>query len=80
MIVFSPNLFTMRQTLWVDGDPIMVETIDDVINTIAAQTDHSDITLIGPISIMNEFANEIKTNRSKCYSEYPELNITIKEV
>ncbi len=80
MIVFSPNLFTMRQTLWINGDPVMVETLDDVVNTIAAQTEYSDITLIGPSGIMNEFANEIKANRNKCYSEYPELNITIKEV
>ena len=80
MIVFSPNLFTMRQTLWINGDPVMVETLDDVVNTIAAQTEYSDVTLIGPSGIMNEFANEIKANRNKSYSEYPELNITIKEV
>lgn len=80
MIVFSPNLFTLRQTLWVDSDAVMVETLDDVVNTIAAQTDHSDIVLIGPSGIMNEFANEIRAHRNKCYSEYPELNITIKEV
>lgn len=74
MITFCPNLFTLRQTVYVDGNAIIFSTIDDAIKGIIDNSNHlSEIYLIGPSALMNEYADMIK-------KETGNNNITVKEV